>query len=130
MIFFKKNKPSIGELGEKIAAKYLKKKGYKILEKNFTNTQGRRLGEIDIIARKNKEIVFVEVKSKETKENQNVLPEEKINKSKLHKLEKISAVYIKNNDLWKSSYRFDGISVWISANRKDYKIKHMQNIFI
>ena len=49
-----------GALGEKLAAKYLKKNGYIILEKNYRN----KLGEIDIIARKGEEIVFVEVKSR------------------------------------------------------------------
>jgi len=49
-----------GALGEKLAAGYLKKNGYKILEKNYKN----KLGEIDIIAREGDEIVFVEVKSR------------------------------------------------------------------
>ena len=49
-----------GALGEKYAAKYLKKQGYKILQKNYRN----KLGEIDLIARDREEIVFVEVKAR------------------------------------------------------------------
>ena len=49
-----------GTLGEKLAAAYLKRNGYKILKKNYKN----KLGEIDIIARDGEEIVFVEVKSR------------------------------------------------------------------
>ena len=49
-----------GALGEKLAAKYLKKNGYKILEKNYKN----KLGEIDLIVRDGDEIVFVEVKTR------------------------------------------------------------------
>ena len=49
-----------GALGERFAAAYLRKLGYKILEKNYKNT----LGEIDIIARAGGEIVFVEVKTR------------------------------------------------------------------
>lgn len=49
-----------GALGEKLAAKYLKQHGCKILNKNYKN----KLGEIDIIARDGGEIVFVEVKTR------------------------------------------------------------------
>ena len=49
-----------GSLGERFAAGYLKKIGYKILEKNYKN----KLGEIDIIAKDRGELVFVEVKTR------------------------------------------------------------------
>lgn len=56
------NTRKIGTDGENLAAQYLKKHGYKILERNFTC----HFGEIDIIAQKNGMIVFVEVKSRAT----------------------------------------------------------------
>ena len=46
--------------GEDLATEFLTKKGYKILERNFEANQG----EIDIIAKDNKELVFVEVKTR------------------------------------------------------------------
>ncbi len=49
-----------GALGERFAAAYLKKVGYKIIEKNYKN----KLGEIDLIARDGGEIVFIEVKTR------------------------------------------------------------------
>lgn len=51
---------AFGALGEKLAAAYLKQQHYKILKTNYKN----KLGEIDIIARDGKEIVFVEVKTR------------------------------------------------------------------
>ncbi|HBR79435.1 MAG TPA: YraN family protein, partial [Candidatus Moranbacteria bacterium] len=41
----------MGSIGEEIAGEYLRKKGYKIIEFNYQNKKGRRLGEIDIIAK-------------------------------------------------------------------------------
>ena len=50
---------TLGSHAEDAAAKHLKKKGYRILERNIRNS----LGEIDIVAEKNKALVFVEVKA-------------------------------------------------------------------
>ena len=48
-----------GELGENLAETYLKKKGYRIIERNYTIPQG----EIDIIAKEGNDLIFIEVKS-------------------------------------------------------------------
>ncbi|MCX6765414.1 MAG: YraN family protein [Candidatus Moranbacteria bacterium] len=130
LLFWKKEKLNTGQLGEKIAAEYLKNKGYKVLEKNFKNPLGRRLGEIDIIAKKNGEIVFVEVKTRELSAGDKSLPEENITKAKLHKLNKIALFYIKQENAWDKPYHFDALSVWIGENRKAFKISHLENIFI
>lgn len=49
-----------GALGEKHAAEYLKKRGYKILDKNYKN----KLGEIDLIVRIGGTVAFIEVKTR------------------------------------------------------------------
>lgn len=129
-MLFWKNTKNLGSRGESLAVKYLKSNGYKILEKNFKNNRGKQIGEIDIIAKKNNEIIFVEVKTRELKECENVLPEENITSLKLKKLEKIANFYLKINGLWDSPYRFDAISVWLNKNQKEAKIKHIESIFI
>ncbi len=53
----------IGKAGEDVAATYLAAHGYRIRERNYANTRGLRLGEIDIVAEKEGEIIFVEVKA-------------------------------------------------------------------
>ncbi len=131
-LFFWKNKDkekSIGEQGEQIAANYLKKKGFKIMETNFKNPFGRRLGEIDIIARKSKELIFVEVKSRVMDNYNDILPEESITPSKLHKLNKIANFYIKTKHLLDTPYHFDAVSIWLNKDLKTAKIKHIENIF-
>ncbi len=78
---------SIGQLGEEIAEKYLKKKGYKILERNYK----RPWGEIDIITEKEEDIIFVEVK---TLAGPDFLPEESISPKKKKKLIRASKMYL------------------------------------
>lgn len=124
-----KKPESAGLLGEKAAAKYLKSKGYEILETNFSNPLGRRLGEIDIIARYGEEIIFVEVKTREAGSSTDCLPEEKITPAKLRKLNKAGQFYIKSKNLWDCAYRFDAISVWMGDEWKQAKIKHIESIF-
>ena len=131
MIFWKKEKNrKTGAKGEELAAKFLEEKGYKIIGKNFKNYKGRQIGEIDIITEKNKEIIFVEVKTRDLEKYGKTLPEENITRSKLHKLSKIANSYIKMNNLWNYPYHFDAISVWLSQDGKNAKIKHIENIFI
>lgn len=125
-----KNHLSIGKRGEIAAEKYLKKIGYMILVRNFTNNSGKRLGEIDIIASDKKEIVFVEVKTRIFKQNEQILPEENITKAKLYKINKIASFYIRKNKIFDSKYRFDAITVLANTETNTAKIRHLKSIFI
>lgn len=55
---------NLGEWGESYVGKLYEAKGYKILDKNFYNSRGRRVGEIDLIALKDRQLVFIEVKTR------------------------------------------------------------------
>ena len=123
-------KKSLGNLGETISANYLKNKGYEIVAMNYTNPSGRRLGEIDIIAKdlKKAEFVFVEVKSRAMQKYAHSLPEENVNYQKMRKLEKIAYFYLKINNLLDRAYRFDVIAVWINTDTRRAKIKHIKAI--
>jgi len=121
-------KTKFGDMGEKAAAKYLENKGYEILGFNYQNNLGRRLGEIDIIAKEKNEIVFVEVKSRDMKNYGTVDPEENITRSKLHKLAKIAWSYLRAHNLEGAPYRFDAVSVWLDLNEKTAKIKHISHL--
>jgi len=121
-------KNNLGSDGEKIAATYLKNKGYQIIVTNYANILGRRLGEIDIIAKDQDILVFVEVKTRDLETYAGTLPEENITAKKIHKLAKIANQYLNRYKLQDIPYRFDAISVWLNYRNRQAKIKHIENL--
>lgn len=126
----KKNSASLGKRGENAAISYLKKQGYSILETNYCNSGGRRLGEIDIIAQQGQELVFVEVKTRTISFSNSPIPEESIQRNKLYKLNKIANHYIKINGLWNKPFRFDAIAILANPSKNEAQLRHIKNIFI
>ena len=80
-----------GKLGEDLATKYLEKIGYKIVARNFRCRQG----EIDIIARKSEELVFVEVKARTNLSYGS--PAEAVDFAKQKHMEKVAKYYLYKN---------------------------------
>lgn len=121
-----------GKTGEQVAANFLQSNGYKILEMNYKNSLGKRLGEIDIIAEDKEagELVFVEVKTREYQRYKDTLPEENITRAKLHKLSRIAGSYLNKKNWQGKDYRFDAVSVWLDWSSRTAKIKHLKNIFL
>lgn len=115
------NTKEIGALTENLAAEYLKNKKYKILEKNFRC----RFGEIDIVAQKNKILVFVEVKSRTNFDNR-YSPLDNITQAKKQKLIKLGQYYLKNKRIPSdSSWQIDVIAVELK-NNEQFKITHFE----
>lgn len=111
-------KQKTGKNGEDIAIEYLEKKGYTIIERNFYCSQG----EIDIIAKDKKEIVFIEVK---TRRNYNYgLASEAVNRQKKKHLIESIKYYIYRNKIENTYIRIDVIEVYIK-NKKAY-INHIE----
>lgn len=114
------NKRKFGIIGEKIAQKYLKNNGYKIIENNYYT----RNGEIDIIANKEKYIVFVEVKTR-TNEKYGK-PSEAVNKTKKLHMIRSAAIFLRENNFSKFIIRFDVIEVYMINGK--CKINHIKQI--
>lgn len=120
----------VGKQGEELAETYLRQQGYTILGRNITNPQGKRLGEIDIVAQYQQEIVFVEVKTLATGlGRETYLPEHQVTRSKLQKLERIAAYYLKCHGLDERSYRFDVIAISLYQGREP-QIRHIEHAFL
>ena len=111
----------IGALGEKLAVKFLKKKGYKIIESNFRC----REGEIDIVARRKDYLVFVEVRTKTS--TGFGTPEESITSSKKEKLINLAYTYIQNHHDLPSLWRIDFIAVELNEKGKADRIELIEN---
>lgn len=119
-----------GSLGERLGCDYLRKKGYKILATNYFNTTGRRLGEIDIVAKKDGKLVFVEVKTRVLERRNFILPEENITHGKLHKLERIASYYLREKKQTNMPYTFDALSIVYDSSSKKAQIRHLESIFL
>lgn len=104
-----------GKEGEKIAAAFLKKNGYRIIEKNYRCV----LGEIDIIAREKGALVFVEVKTRKSAELG--YPEQAVGINKQKKMSQLALWYLqkKNAD---TGARFDVVAITISTSGNEIKL--------
>lgn len=110
----------LGKSGENKACDYLRKEGYTILHRNWIYDRH----EIDIIARNNDYIIFVEVKTRTSARWGN--PEEAVSKSKIRRIVEAADFYLKENEI-DIDVRFDVISmVW---NGTDFKIDHIDDAF-
>jgi putative endonuclease len=120
----KKSTSDIGQWAETIAANYLTEKGYQIL---FTNWRAER-GDIDIIARDDGYLVFIEVKG-----GSSVVygpPELRITESKKRQIYKLALLFLAQNDdsdLEFENHRFDVVVV--DGNENKFSIRHYENAF-
>lgn len=106
----------LGEKGEEIARKFLKKKGYNLLAENYKTP----MGEIDIIAKDGKEIVFIEVKTRESL--QFGQPFEAVNYIKRKRITKAALSYLKRfKELPPCRFDVLSISYLQDASHKDNK---------
>lgn len=112
---------SKGKLGEIAAAKYLKKKRYKLVDVNFAS----RFGEIDLIVKNRKYLCFVEVKQRNT--TSIATPAEFVTPAKQKKLISTAMLYLQNNPT-KLQPRFDVVEVY-TENHEIISIKHLENAF-
>lgn len=114
------NTRKFGIIGEKIAQGYLINKGYEILENNYYT----RRGEIDIIAKINNTISFVEVKTRNNLEYGS--PAMAVNGVKKKNIKSAAEIYICLKDLYNYDIRFDVIEIIIKNGK--CKINHMEGI--
>ena len=120
----------VGNLGETIASRYLKRNGFKIVERNVA----RKTGEIDIIAERKGTLHFVEVKSllcDEFPEDgvPNALhnPADNIHEHKVRKISRTAEWYTAEKG-WKGPVQIDAILVWLRTRDALAKVRYLPQI--
>lgn len=110
-----------GNQGEELAIQLLKNNGYLIRAQNYF----KKTGEIDLIAQKEEQIVFVEVKFRNSLDYG--YPREAVTRSKQQKILKTALWYIKENQLDNYGFRFDVIEIYFDQGKQ--VINHLENAF-
>lgn len=110
----------IGKLGEDLAVKYLKNKKYIILDRNYRCRQG----EMDIIAKDEEKIIFIEVKTRTTIKFGR--PAEAVNYIKREHLQNIARYYLYTRKITNIPIRFDVVEIYLWE--KEYSVNHIKQI--
>ncbi len=111
-----------GKLGEELAANFLKKKRFEIIERNYR----RRFGEIDIIAMHRKTLVFIEVKTRKSKKFGS--PFEAITNKKQQQIARVAQNYLCQKEMFDKPARFDVVAITLLEKEKPI-IEIIQNAF-
>ena len=124
-----------GEIGENIAARFLVKRGFTVLDRNYT----KKWGELDIVAEKQGKIYFIEVKSviRETLDfvlhgmNSAFRPEENMHPRKLQRMSRAIQTYLlSRKSVEGKEWQVDLLVVYLDLENKKAKIKVVENIIL
>ncbi|OHA58859.1 MAG: hypothetical protein A2571_00545 [Candidatus Vogelbacteria bacterium RIFOXYD1_FULL_44_32] len=123
-------KHKVGQIGEDLAVKHLKTKGFAIIARNYR----KPWGEIDIITQKGEVVHFVEVKTvtragvlHETGDTYE--PEDNIHPWKLKRLYRTIETFLLNNEQYEElDWQLDAVAVYLDKNQKLLKIEYIEDI--
>jgi putative endonuclease len=110
-----------GAFGERIACEFLGNNGYVIIEKNFRCP----IGEADIIAQHQDTLVFVEVRTKTSRQFGS--PEESITQTKMEHMRNVAAHYWQSHDNLPESWRIDVIAIEMNSSGCVSRIELIEN---
>ncbi|HZR78703.1 MAG TPA: YraN family protein [Chthoniobacterales bacterium] len=99
-----------GKQGEKLASKFLRSRGYKVLYRNFKDRRG---GEIDLVCRDGDTLVFVEVKAR--RDEQFGRPIEAVDRRKQMRVSNGALAWLRLLDNPDITFRFDVVEVFLPA---------------
>ena len=112
---------AFGEVGERVAERWLRRKGWRIVQRRFRN--GRR--DIDLVAERDGLVAFVEVKAR--RGLQFGQPVEAVNWRKQRELTRSAHIWIERHGRPDDAYRFDVIGVLVDGQA--VRVRHVENAF-
>ncbi|MBN2577741.1 MAG: YraN family protein [Pirellulales bacterium] len=115
---------TLGQRGEAAAARYLRRRGCKILARG---DRLRRRDELDLVVLDGKTIVFVEVKTRRTQEFGH--PAEAVDPAKQRRLTRLAVTFLKRHGLLEHPARFDVVAVTWPEGRRRPEIEHVPHAF-
>ncbi len=113
----------LGDEGERVAARYLRRQGFKIVARRYRTAQG----EFDLIARDKACLVFVEVKTRRS--GVAGQPHEAVDANKQAQLTRLALAYLKRHRLLDQPARFDVVSIVWEGATAEPQIVHYRNAF-
>lgn len=134
---FTSNSQKIGELGEDVSCKFLLKRGFSILDRNYT----KKWGELDIVAKKDEKIYFIEVKSKSVdsgffddkfkkETGETTAPEDNMHIWKLKRLRRVVETYMISKRLGAVEWQFDLFVVYLDIEKRRARVRVVDNIIL
>ncbi|SHE59613.1 putative endonuclease [Seinonella peptonophila] len=117
-----KQRKAIGRYGETLAASHLEKLGYQVIERNWTS----RLGELDIIAISDNQVIICEVRT--TTQTYFGYGFQSVDRKKQQKLQRLALQYVAEKGWSHLNIRMDVISVLLDGQRNLVDLKHIQGI--
>jgi putative endonuclease len=129
----KTDKQKVGEIGENVACRFLMKRGFEIVERNYW----KKWGEIDIIAKKEGILRFIEVKTVSCKtldsvthETDTYRPEDNIHPWKLKRLSRTIQTYLLEKGDDDIEWQFDVIAIYLDMSNKKARVNFLEDIVI
>ena len=117
------DRAQLGRRGEQLAAIFLKKQRHRVVARNYTCS----VGEIDLITLDGDTVVFVEVKTRTSREL--AAPQDAVNRRKQRKIIRVAQFFIQQTGSQERACRFDIIAVTINDDGQP-EIEHFANAFV
>jgi putative endonuclease len=109
-------KKELGRKGEELALRFLRKQGYRIIERNYVC----KMGEMDIIAKEKDTLVFIEVKTRTS--TTFGPPQLAVNPTKQMQLSKVALNFLKEKGLGDAKARFDVVAILLGPKGEEIEL--------